>query len=175
MITQVKWIIIAGCVAAFVIGLASRSIDAPGQQEAKLAQSSQHLSPGSSELPAYGDEVVVRRARDGHFWVEADINGVTIPFLVDTGASHVVLSPADADRLGLYLTPNDYTQSYDTANGVVRAAPVELAEVRIGPLRVSNVTASVNGAPLRQSLLGMSFLGRLDGFEYRGDDLVLRR
>lgn len=172
MIAQVKWIIIGGCLAALVVGITSREAEKPAPAQTKTSYSAHRPAPHSA---AYADEVVVRRREDGHFWVEADINGVVIPFLIDTGASQVILSPADADRLGLYLTANDYTQAFDTANGMVRAAPVTLGELRVGQLRVSNVAASVNGAPLRQSLLGMSFLGRLESFSYEGDELILRQ
>ena len=119
-------------------------------------------------------EVSFRASAGGHFVVEAEVDGVTLRLLVDTGASDVVLSPADAGRLGFALESLSFTKRYRTANGVVFGAPVRLNRVRIGPISVSDVAASVNGAPMARSLLGMSFLDRLSGYEVRNGTLVLR-
>ena len=119
--------------------------------------------------------VAIRARAGGHFQVEAMVDGVAIRFLVDTGASEVVLRPADARRLGFDLDRLRFSRVYRTANGVVRGAPVTLGEVTVGPIRLANVAASVNGAPMNQSLLGMSFLNRLSGYEVRGDVLTLHR
>ncbi|MCH7711072.1 MAG: TIGR02281 family clan AA aspartic protease [Proteobacteria bacterium] len=119
--------------------------------------------------------VAIRARAGGHFQVEAMVDGVAIRFLVDTGASEVVLRPADARRLGFDLDRLRFSRIYQTANGTVRGAPVTLGEVTVGPIRLANVAASVNGAPMNQSLLGMSFLNRLSGYEVRGDVLTLHR
>jgi aspartyl protease family protein len=110
----------------------------------------------------------------GHFLIEAVVNGVPIDFMVDTGASHVVLSLQDARRLGFTPTNLHFTQKFQSANGTVRAAPVELRELRIGQLRLFDLEASVNGGPLPISLLGMSFLQRLSSYEVARDRLILR-
>lgn len=119
--------------------------------------------------------VSIRADRSGHFVAEATVDGVNVRFLVDTGASDVVLSPADAERLGFDLKKLDYSKRYHTANGVILGAPVRLGRVAIGPVAVTDVRASVNGAPMDQSLLGMSFLGRLAGYQVSRETLVLRR
>ena len=116
-----------------------------------------------------------RAGQDGHFHIEALVDNVRVRFLVDTGASQVVLSPSDAARLGLDRDRLDFTQMAETANGMVRAAPVTLREVLIGKLRLADVRASVNAADMSESLLGMSFLSRLGGYEVSGDRLTLRR
>ncbi len=121
----------------------------------------------------HGEAVVVRARADGHFALEARVDGALVRFLVDTGASDVVLSPADAERLGFDTGTLRYTRTYHTANGTVAGAPVRLGYVAIGPLVVENVHASVNKAAMGQSLLGMSFLRRLSGYEVAGDRLVL--
>ncbi len=131
-------------------------------------------------LPHAGVEVApgavsIRADRSGHFVVEAAVDGVNVLFLVDTGASDVVLSPADAARLGFDLKKLDYSKRFETANGVVVGAPVRLGRVAIGPVAVEDVRASVNGAPMQNSLLGMSFLGRLSGYQVSRETLVLRR
>ena len=121
-----------------------------------------------------GDAVSFRAARGGHFLIEAEVNGVPLRLLVDTGASDVVLSPADAGRLGFDPESLDYSRRYRTANGVVFGAPVLLSRVRVGPIVLNDVRASVNRAVMARSLLGMSFLGRLSGYEVRDDTLTLR-
>ena len=121
-----------------------------------------------------GAAVSFRAAANGHFLVEADVNGVALRLLVDTGASDVVLSPADARRLGFDVAALDYSRRYRTANGVVFGAPVRLDRVRIGPIALNDVRASVNGAEMARSLLGMSFLGRLSGYQVSDDTLTLR-
>jgi len=131
-------------------------------------------------LPHAGVEVApgavsFRADASGHFVVEASVDGVDIRFLVDTGASDVVLSPADAQRLGFDLKRLSYTKRFETANGIVVGAPVRLGRVVIGPIAVADVRATVNGAPMQNSLLGMSFLGRLSGYQVSRETLVLRR
>ena len=132
----------------------------------------------SELVPGFGvvaDGAVSFRARaGGHFVVEAEVDGTRVRFLVDTGASDVVLSPADAKRLGFAPDSLSFTKRYRTANGIVLGAPVPLGRIRIGPISVSDVAASVNGAPMTRSLLGMSFLDRLSGYEVRDGTLVLR-
>ncbi len=131
------------------------------------------LLPHQGRVIADGQAVVFRRARGGHFIVEADVNGVTIPFLVDTGASDLVLSPADAQRLGFDLARLRYDRVFITANGRVKAASVMLSTVAIGPIVVHNVRASVNGVAMEGSLLGLSFLDRIGGYRVKGNTLTL--
>ena len=119
-------------------------------------------------------EVSFRVSAGGHFVVEAEVDGIRVRFLVDTGASDVVLSPADARRLRFAPDSLSFTKRCRTANGIVLGAPVRPDRVRIGPISVSDVAASVNGAPMARSLLGMSFLDRLSGYEVRDGTLVLR-
>lgn len=121
------------------------------------------------------DSVMFRARRDGHFVVEARVDGKTVRFLLDTGASDVILSPADAERLGMDLSRLRFDIPYQSANGRVMAAAVTLSEVAIGPIVLANVRAAVNGAPMAESLLGMSFLGRLKGWRIDGDRLTLSR
>jgi len=121
-----------------------------------------------------GGTVEIRAGDHGHFVVEARVDGTDIRFLVDTGASDVVLSPADARRVGFDPATLAFTRSYRTANGVVMGAPVRLKRISIGAIAVDNVRASVNGADMNRSLLGMSFLDRLGGYEVRDGKLILR-
>lgn len=120
------------------------------------------------------DQIEIEAGRNGHFFVEAEVNGTTLNFMVDTGASMVALRPEDADMLGFYEGELQFTERVRTANGIARAAPVTLDEIIIGELTMANVAASVLRRPMQYSLLGMSFLRRLDGYEVRGDRLVLK-
>jgi aspartyl protease family protein len=122
-----------------------------------------------------GGEILFRADVSGHFNVEALVDGVPVRFLVDTGASDVVLSPRDARRIGFDPAGLDYSRRYRTANGIVSGAPVTLDSVRIGPIEVRDVAGSVNGAPLDASLLGMSFLERLRGYRVENGTLILQQ
>ena len=136
------------------------------------------LVPGRAVMvtDAAGEQILVLHKMDhGHFQVDAQINGGTVAMLVDTGASAVVLSYADAERLGLQPETLDFNQMVSTANGTALAAPVRLDSLTIGPIERRNVRAMVAGSGrLEQSLLGMSFLGTLGSLEIRGDELRLR-
>jgi len=119
-------------------------------------------------------EVQFPAGLDGHFRIEALVNGTPIRFLVDTGASRIVLSPADAKRLGIQHDRLAFTGFAETANGTVRTAAVRLGRIEIGPIRMTDLPASVIQSELRTSLLGMTFLERLRSFEVRGGVLILR-
>ncbi|NIA68680.1 TIGR02281 family clan AA aspartic protease [Pelagibius litoralis] len=129
-----------------------------------------------SQAVEVGEGVVeIRTGIGGHFTVTAEVNGVAVDFLVDTGASDIVLSPADAERVGFDPAALSFTRQYSTANGIGRGAPVRLDDIAIGPIYFDRVPASVNEAPMSNSLLGMTFLRQLDSYEVRGDVLILRR
>ena len=131
------------------------------------------LMPGEPMVTQAGT-VELRRGPDGHFHVVGTVNGTEVLFLVDTGASGVVLNQADARRIGFDPGTLAYTQIFNTANGQVTGAPVRLASMGVGPIVFRDVGASVNGGKLDRSLLGMSFLNRLSGFEIEGDRMTLR-
>jgi aspartyl protease family protein len=119
-------------------------------------------------------EYVVEAGRHGHFVIEALVNGVPIDFMVDTGASDIVLTLDDAATLGFAPHALDFSQRFRTANGIVRAAPVRLREVRVGQFSLYDLAASVNEAPIGISLLGMRFLDQLDGYAVEDGRLILR-
>lgn len=115
------------------------------------------------------------RDLSGHFHADALVNGTHIRFLVDTGASDVALTAADARRLGIDPQSLAYNTPYQTANGTIYAARLVLDRVTVGGVTLRDVRASVSqGDGLGVSLLGMSFLGRLNAYEVRGERLVLR-
>lgn len=131
------------------------------------------LPPPADEATGGWNSIAVDGDGHGQFVVAAMVNGTPIDFLVDTGASHVVLTPGDAERLGLRPTQLRYNNYAQTANGSVRLAPVTLRELRIGQLSRRGVGAVVNEAPMGISLLGMSFLEGLEGWEAKGGQLLL--
>jgi aspartyl protease family protein len=120
--------------------------------------------------------VTVRGDARGHFQVEGSIDGRRLDFLVDTGASVVALRERDAARLGIFPVPRDYTASVSTANGVIRAAPVELSSLEVSGIRVFGVRAMVlPDQALSGNLLGMSFLSRVRRFEMANGRLVMEQ
>jgi aspartyl protease family protein len=131
------------------------------------------LIPG--HVISHGRTVEVARAFNGDFDVTAQINGARVAMVLDTGASSVVLSRDDAKAAGLPLEVLVYSTNIDTANGRTRAAPVTLDRIAIGGLVERSVAALVaQPGQLKTSLLGMSFLNRLQSWEVRGDRLLLR-
>lgn len=119
--------------------------------------------------------VEVPRAPDGHYYLTAKINGTPVHFLVDTGASQIVLNEADAQRAGIDTGTLTYLGRAKTANGEVRTASVRLDEMSIGGISDRNVRAWVNQGELEKSLLGMGYLQRWSGIEIRNGTLVLTR
>jgi len=134
----------------------------------------QAAAAAADESPYEAYEIAVDSGAGGHFWLEAEVNGIDIPFIVDTGASAVVLTEGDAARIGLHVNEQDFTLRFQTANGEIAAAPVRLDRVRIGDLIVDDVEAAVVNAPLETSLLGMTFLDRLVGYQVEDGRLLLR-
>lgn len=122
-----------------------------------------------------GAAVSFRTREGGQFVVEADVDGTLVRFLVDTGASDVVLSPNDARRVGFDTSTLDYTRRYSTANGIVLGAPIRLKRITVGPITLTDVRASVNRGAMTHSLLGMSFLERLSGYGVSDGTLTLRQ
>jgi aspartyl protease family protein len=122
-----------------------------------------------------GRTVEVARTVNGDFNVTAQINGARIGMILDTGASSVVLTREDAKAAGLPLEVLAYTVNIETANGRAKAAPVTLDRIAIGGLIEHSVSALVaQPGQLKTSLLGMSFLNRLQSWEVHGDRLLLR-
>ena len=166
---------VAAAVAAPVLDKVSRAgAPGPGSQSAHHAGSRGIGMPQPEPAGAGSGAVTVPAGRNGHYTVTASIQGRSIGLLVDTGASAVLLSYEDAQRIGLSLVPSDFRTSVSTANGVAKVAPVTLNEIRVGTIRVPNVRAAVaqQGA-LSESLLGMTFLGRLNRVEMQKGYLVL--
>lgn len=118
--------------------------------------------------------VAIRRSHDGHFRLTASVDGKSIRFMVDTGASLVALTQHDARSLGFDTAGLTYGLRLNTANGTAWAAGVSLGEIAVGSIRARNVSGSVSRNGLSESLLGLTFLNRLSGYEVRGDTMILK-
>ena len=122
-----------------------------------------------------GNTVEIPRGFDGHYALTLTINGTPVQFLVDTGASQMVLSLRDAERVGIETETLAFLGRAQTANGIVRTAPVTLDEVAVGPIIDRGVRAVVNEGEIEGSLLGMTYLNLYDRIEIQGDRMVLTR
>ena len=134
----------------------------------------------SAALPpqvSYSEDgtIEIPKSYDGHFYVTALVNGAEIDFVVDTGASDLVLSQKDAITAGLDVENLDFYGRAMTANGEVRTAPVRLDSVALGAFDDKNVRARVNGGDLDISLLGMSYLNRYPTITMTRNQLTLSR
>lgn len=165
LIAALTWVALA---LILVVGYAYR-FDLRNVADRVMAE----LLPG--HVITRGRTVEVARAFNGDFDVTAEINGARVSMVLDTGASSVVLTREDAKAAGLPLEVLAYTVNIETANGRTRAAPVVLDRIAIGGLVERSIEALVaQPGQLKTSLLGMSFLNRLQSWEVRGDRLVLR-
>ncbi|MEP3525041.1 MAG: TIGR02281 family clan AA aspartic protease [Hyphomicrobiales bacterium] len=128
------------------------------------------------EEPLPGRAVRVKAGNNGHFYLDAKINGTRTPFLVDTGASMVALSYESAQRAGIRLKKSDFKHTASTANGQVAMAVVMLDSVRFKNILVRNVRAGVlpKGALGGANLLGNSFLSRLREYKVSDGSLIMR-
>ncbi len=120
-----------------------------------------------------GEAIVLQRSRDGHFYATLGLNGTNIPFIVDTGASQIVITKQDAEKAGLDPESLNYFGRAQTANGVVKTARVRIDEITLGNRTDKGVLASVNGADMETSLLGMTYLSRFQKIEIAGNELRL--
>ncbi len=130
-----------------------------------IALCAQDASAGSAAL---------QRGDDGHWHAVSRVNGRSVTLLVDTGATFVTLTQDDARAAGIDVRHLAYTERMRTASGVARAAKIKLERVQVGTVRVRDVEAMVIERGLDRSLLGQSFLNRLEEFQVRGQLLRLQ-
>jgi len=118
-------------------------------------------------------QVIINLSQDNHFYVDVKINGQKVRFMIDTGASDMVLNIADAKRVGINLENLVFNKIYQTANGKSYGASVNLDSLEFGEILMRNVRVSVNSADMGVSLLGMSFLRKFKKYEFYQDRLIL--
>lgn len=131
------------------------------------------VTPRQTMVGAQGIEVP--QARDGHYYLTLDINGAPVEFVVDTGATDMVLSREDARRAGIDPEALNYFGSAVTANGTVRTARVTLDSVALGQIEDEGLGAVVTDGDLSASLLGMGYLRLFGRIEIEGGKLMLTR
>ena len=138
------------------------------------------VAPAPVEAPQQAADgprsLILSGDRNGHFQVDATVDGRRIDFVVDTGASLVILRETDAARVGIRPMPVDYSATVSTANGKIKAAPAKLRRIVVGDIAVHDVAALVlPDEMLSQNLLGVSFLSRLKRYEYANGRMVLEQ
>jgi aspartyl protease family protein len=145
------------------------------EQAGPSAPSARQVRPHQSSLSPIGRVVELKAGAFGHFHTSAEINGRPVKVMVDSGASIVALTHEDASAVGLYVRNSDFTHTVSTANGMARVAPVTIDRVSIGDITVRGVPGAVmEQGKLGTTLLGMSFLNRLQRVDMRSGTLVLQ-
>src|SRR5215470_8903744 len=162
-------LVVAGSYAA---RFADRAVEArPEPQAAVLEPANDLREPTTS-----GRSLMVEADRLGHFQVDARVEGRSVDFIIDTGASLVVLRESDAARVGIRPRPSDYTATAVTANGRIKAARATIDRIELGGITVYDVPAMVlPDQALAKNLLGVSFLSRLRRYEYANGRIVLEQ
>lgn len=160
----VKLVSVSGETAVFELG---------GQrQTVKMGQSERIVGGSASNSGA--QSVVLSSSGGGHFVAQGQINGQSVQFMIDTGASFITLGGNDAKRLGINYS-NGQRIAMSTANGVVPAYRVKLDEVRVGGVTLNNVDGVVHpDTAMPVVLLGMSFLNRME-MKRDGDTMTLKK
>ena len=154
-------LVLLALTAAGALGIGYATRAAPSMRALMPPRTAPAAVPAQPHAPR--NELTYRANGWGQFVVDAEVNGTAVRFLVDTGASYLSLTPRDAAAIGLSPSGLTYNLRMNTAKGVARAAEVRLREVRIDQLSIDDVPAIVMEDPSGISLLGMSFLDRLEG------------
>ena len=168
-------VLVFGALVAAVPGLLLTPDAAPAES-AKPALPSKKAFP--MEVAAVDSSGSVRLKADerGHYVAEFRMNGRPVKALVDTGASMVAINKSTARRLGINVSPADFIYEVNTANGKAKVAPAMIREIEIGRVRVRDVEAAVlDDRALDGTLLGMTFLKRLESFSVTDGDLILKQ
>ena len=167
-------VLAATVAAASAAGAAAVLALSPQPFELRAARAAAALRPTHAAGASAHVPQAIPKSGDGHYWADGEVNGRTVRFLVDTGATAVALTPQDAQRLGIDPAALRYGYRVVTAGGQIRAASVKLASITVAGARVDNVDALVIERGLDTSLLGMTYLGRLSRFEAGRGGLVLQ-
>src|SRR5258708_7121373 len=169
---QFALVMLGGCVVlSLMIGVLLRQVAPAG---ASVAPPPLNMAgPAKGPAKAVANVLQYHADASGHFFVDAAVNGTTIRFLVDTGATVVALSPDDARAAGISDGLLRFSETVNTANGQTHAAPASLRSVRLEQLEVLEVPALVMQDQMPVSLLGMSFLRRLESYSIRDGVLTI--
>ena len=158
-------------IGGFAARFADKTVVHPSAQVAAVETEGRARSDDN-----YGRKLTLDTGSDGHYKAEARIAGRQIDFIVDTGASLVIMRESDAAQIGVRPMRSDYTATVSTANGKINAAPTKLDRIEVGGITVFDVPALVlPDEALGTNLLGVSFLSRLKRYEYANGRMVLEQ
>ena len=129
-------------------------------------------SRGEGEVVAVGKELRIRKSMDGHFWVNGELNGKKVRFLVDSGATVTSISTDTAALAD--VTPGGFPTLVQTANGVVQVRRARAERLKVGTIERSNLAVHVSEAFGPMNVLGMNFLSSLSAWGVEGQWLVLK-
>jgi len=172
--TSKQALMLIGCAALF--GWYAPDLSGAGDagEGGKSAADSRRGDRGDAAMRSWNaGETVLVREPDGHFYANVQVDGGQFRFLVDTGASMVALTGEDAEAIGLYWDEDSLRQVGRGANGVVRGVPVTIPRMEVDGFEARDVEAAIIPEGLDISLLGQSFLSRIDNVEISGDEMRL--
>ena len=164
----VKYIALWTVIAIFCIMLYSFRFEFEGIKNRFIGA----LNPSYVQSNNSG-QIIISKSQGNHFFANVKINGQNIRFMIDTGASDMSLTLADARKIGINPQELIFNKPYQTANGIIYGATVNLDNIEFGPLNLRNFRASVNKSNMGTSLLGMSFLRKFSRYEVYQGKLIL--
>jgi len=164
----VKYFSIWAAIAMFIIILYSFRFDFLEVKTRLVGE----LNPSHIQVNS-SDKIIINMSYGNHFYANVKVNNQNIRFMIDTGATDMVLSLRDAKKAGINIAKLIFNKPYQTANGISYGASVVLKDVKFGNLNLKNVRASVNSADMGVSLLGMSFLRNFKKYEFYQNKLIL--
>lgn len=164
----VKYFSIWAAIAMFIIILYSFRFDFLEVKTRLVGE----LNPSHIQVNSL-DKIIINMSYGNHFYANVKVNNQNIRFMIDTGATDMVLSLRDAKKAGINIAKLIFNKPYQTANGISYGASVVLKDVKFGNLNLKNVRASVNSADMGVSLLGMSFLRNFKKYEFYQNKLIL--
>jgi aspartyl protease family protein len=169
-------VLLFGATALGLVALRETMTDGLGARTALTAETAAETV--ETRTPVTANQIrtaSLRKAGDGHYWATAYVNGEPIKFLVDTGASVVALTVRDARKAGIDIDSLPRDAEVRTAAGRVKGARAIIDKIEIDGVKVADVQAVVMDDGLEYSLLGMSFLNRLDGMDVTPNAIILRQ
>jgi aspartyl protease family protein len=161
-------------VPLFVGGAVIVAVFSPRAPSVPVAPVVAPVPSPAQPAPMNGGDFTLTRAPDGHFYTDAQVNGTVIRFLVDTGASSVALSKADAAKIGLQFTDADFTETGQGAGGALSLKPILIDRIIVGTTDAANVEGVIVNSDMKVSLLGQSWLKRVGTVEIKSDRMVLK-
>jgi aspartyl protease family protein len=171
------FVAVVGFLASVLTGIEKRmTSDVPMANPVITVENPQEQTGGLSSLSAssgLNEEISLQRQPDGHFYVDAEVNGAKVHMLVDTGATAIALTREDARKAGIGISigmPNVIGQG---ASGDVKGEFVTVDRIKLGDKTGESMNAVVlDGGGM--SLLGQTFLSKFSSVEIHGDTMVLR-